>query len=109
VILFRGLRNSPHHWHNHHHLTQCFSTVKLLTFSCSSQLQADQWNQLETLFNQRRTIEGTILKHLQTVERAALNLSQELGAMYEGRLEEIAELNTTGKLPEAVARQVCSL
>jgi hypothetical protein len=51
------------------------------------------------LLKKRRDIEGRIIKSMKIIEQTAMNLTHELSAAYTGRLEDIAELDTTGKLP----------
>lgn len=46
----------------------------------------------------RREIEGRIFKSMKIIEQASLNLSHELDAMYAGRMDDIAELDTTGRI-----------
>jgi predicted ATP-dependent endonuclease of OLD family len=73
---------------------------KKLIIHCSTKAQAAQWEQLGALLKTRKSIEKMILGHLKSVEQTAINLSGELNTLYSARLEEILEMNATGKVKE---------
>lgn len=59
--------------------------------------QSSQWERLHKLLDDRVAVETRIFAILKLLEQAQLNLSRELLAMYDGRLEDLRELTTTGK------------
>jgi len=65
-----------------------------------------QWDRLDALLKERRYIEAKIFANLKSVEQAHLNLSSGLVAMYEGRLEEIAEVDTTGIIAKHASKSL---
>jgi hypothetical protein len=70
----------------------------MLISSYSIKAQMAQWDQFSVLLEERNSIEAVIFEHLKRIEDSTLNLCMELSTIYEGRLEEILELDTTGKL-----------
>ncbi|KUJ22794.1 uncharacterized protein LY89DRAFT_680897 [Mollisia scopiformis] len=55
------------------------------------------WDRLDVLNKKRQSLENTILMSMKAVETHTLNISSELYAMFEGRIEELQEPST----PEA--------
>jgi hypothetical protein len=52
------------------------------------------------LLKTRKSIEKAILKNMAIVEQVTLNMSSELDTMYAARLDDIVEMDTTGKVQE---------
>ncbi|CZR51126.1 uncharacterized protein PAC_01001 [Phialocephala subalpina] len=52
------------------------------------------WDRLDTLNKKRQTLENTILTSMKLVETSTLNISSELIAMFEGRIDELEECST---------------
>lgn len=59
-----------------------------------------QWEQLVALLKTRKSIEKAILKNMIVIEQVTLNMSSELDTMYTARLDDIVEMDTTGKVME---------
>ncbi|KAE8446881.1 hypothetical protein EG329_011512 [Mollisiaceae sp. DMI_Dod_QoI] len=55
------------------------------------------WDRLDVLNKKRQSLENTILTSMKTVETQTLNISSELNAMFDGRIDELEEHST----PEA--------
>jgi hypothetical protein len=52
------------------------------------------------LLKTRKSIEKSILKSVAVIEQATLNMSSELEAMYAARLDDIVDMDTTGRVRE---------
>jgi hypothetical protein len=60
-------------------------------FPARTDAQAAQWLQLSTLLTSKRNIEKQILERVKSIDKMARNISQELIAILDGRLEELGE------------------
>ncbi|KAI9745666.1 MAG: hypothetical protein M1818_001200 [Claussenomyces sp. TS43310] len=61
------------------------------------QAQNVQWDALTRLLEKRQSIEARIISDLKSIEQTSLSLAREIIATYDGRLQDIAEVETTGE------------
>jgi len=55
------------------------------------EMQRKQWDKLYVLNKKRQSLEEQILSSMKNIERHTLNMTIEMKAMFEGRLEDIRE------------------
>jgi len=60
-----------------------------------SKIQKAQWDRLDALNKKRVCLESRIIAHMKTIELQTSNISNELAAMFEGRKQDILELQVT--------------
>lgn len=70
---------------------QSISPCCLLIQFPSTKLQKAQWDRLDALNKKRSSLEALILTSMKSIEQHSANISNEMGAMFGGRIEEIQE------------------
>jgi hypothetical protein len=74
------------------------SAMRLMKRFDSVNSQNAQWDRLVSLIKKKRSIEAQIIDRLKYMEKISLNFTTELDAVFADRLEDIAKLDTIGKI-----------
>jgi hypothetical protein len=67
------------------------SPCSLIDIVSSIKCQKGQWDRLDALNKKRSSLEALILASMRSIEQHSVNISNEMGAMFCGRIEDIQE------------------
>jgi succinylglutamate desuccinylase len=82
-----------------------FTPMLLLTLFSSTKSQKTHWDRLDALNKKRSSLELFILASMRSIEQHSANISNEMDAMFGGRIDDIQE----GSASQSVTKDLVSL